>query len=86
MPLVRGVVSCEKIPASGSRHYGWRTHVKKASEYRQHAQECRALAKHMPPGEQRDQLIRMAETWDQLAQERARQVNVSNQDPGKLSN
>ena len=59
--------------------------MKKASEYRQHAQECRALAKHMPPGEQREQLIRMAETWDQLAQEQARQIKGSEQSPGKLS-
>jgi hypothetical protein len=59
--------------------------VKKASEYRQHAQECRALAKHMPPGEQREQLIRMAETWDQLAQERTRQIGTSEGSRGKPS-
>jgi hypothetical protein len=43
--------------------------VKKASEYRQHAEECRALAKQMQ-GEQRDQLLEMARTWDRLAEER----------------
>jgi hypothetical protein len=59
--------------------------VKKASEYRQHAQECRDLAKHMPPGEQREQLVRMAETWDQLAQERTRQINMTETNAGKPS-
>jgi hypothetical protein len=44
--------------------------VKKASEYRTHAEECRALAKHMSPGEQREQLIAMAETWERLADQR----------------
>ena len=45
--------------------------VKKASEYRQHAEECRALARRMPDGDPRDQLLRMAETWERLAQARA---------------
>lgn len=45
--------------------------MKKASEYRQHAQECRDLARQMPEGEQRDQLLEMAATWDNLAKERS---------------
>ena len=45
--------------------------MKKASEYRQHADECRALAAKMASGEQRDQLLTMAENWDQLAAERS---------------
>ena len=44
--------------------------MKKASEYRQHAEECRALARNMTDDAQRDQLVRMAETWDRLAAER----------------
>jgi hypothetical protein len=44
--------------------------MKKASEYRQHADECRALAKQVPEGEQRDQLLEMARTWDRLADDR----------------
>ena len=44
--------------------------MKKASEYRQHAEECRALAQGMQ-GEQRDQLIEMAATWEKLAHDRA---------------
>jgi chromosome segregation ATPase len=46
--------------------------VKKASEYRQHADECRALAAQMQQGDQRDQLMRMAETWENLAKDRER--------------
>ena len=44
--------------------------MKKASEYRQHAIECRQLAAGME-GEQRSQLVEMAATWDRLAIERA---------------
>jgi hypothetical protein len=45
--------------------------MKKASEYRQHAEECRAMASTMRPGEQRDQLLEMAATWEKLAAERS---------------
>jgi len=38
--------------------------MKKASEYHQHADECRALAATMKTGEQREQLLRMAEMWE----------------------
>jgi hypothetical protein len=44
--------------------------MKTASEYRQHAQECRMLAHQMPAGEQRDQFLEMARTWDSLAETR----------------
>jgi hypothetical protein len=46
--------------------------VKKASEYRQHAKECRALAQQVTEGEQRNQLLEMARTWDALAADRDR--------------
>ena len=52
----------------------WEAEVKKASEYRQHAEECRALAKSMPVGKDRDQLLGMAATWDNLAAERSKLV------------
>lgn len=45
--------------------------MKKASEYRQHADECRQLAARMAVGEHRDQLLEMASTWDRLAVERS---------------
>ena len=45
--------------------------MKKASEYRQHAEECRALARGIKDEAQRDQLLEMAATWERLADERA---------------
>lgn len=48
--------------------------MKKASEYRQHAQECRSLAAAMESPEQREQLLEMARHWDKLAEDRARLI------------
>ena len=48
--------------------------MKKASEYRQHAAECRTLAARMDVGEHRDQLLEMAATWDRLAAERSQRA------------
>ena len=48
--------------------------MKTAAEYRKHADECRVLAKQMPEGEQRNQLLEMARTWDNLAKEREQLV------------
>lgn len=45
--------------------------MKKASEYRQHARECRALAAQMESAEQREQLLQMATHWETLADDRA---------------
>jgi hypothetical protein len=45
--------------------------VKKASEYRHHAEECRALANTTRAGPQKDQLLEMAATWEKLAAERS---------------
>ena len=45
--------------------------MKKASEYRVHAVEYRRLAASMERGEDRDQLMTMAATWERLASERA---------------
>ena len=46
--------------------------MKKASEYRHHAQECLLLARRAQNDEQRVQLVRMAEIWQKLAAERER--------------
>jgi hypothetical protein len=45
--------------------------MKTASDYSRHAQDCRALAAAMKIGEQRDQLLRMAEMWEQVSKDRA---------------
>src|SRR3954447_9932707 len=48
--------------------------MKKASEYREHADECRALARGLVAGEQRHQLLEMAATWERLAKDRSELV------------
>lgn len=45
--------------------------MKKASEYRQHARECRELAATMESDAQREQLLEMADHWEKLAADRA---------------
>ncbi len=44
--------------------------MKTAAEYRKHAQECLVLANQMPSGEQQEQLMEMARTWEELARTR----------------
>ena len=46
--------------------------MKKASEYRKHAEECRVLAQSMKDSPQREQLLEMARNWDQMARDRDR--------------
>ena len=48
--------------------------MKKAREYYQHAEECRALARRAREAEHRAALIEMAETWENLARERETRV------------
>lgn len=49
--------------------------MKHASEYRAYAEECRSLAKQLE-GENREQLLDMARTWDKLAIESADLVHL----------
>ena len=44
--------------------------MKKASEYHEHAEECRQLASRSIDPEHKAALIKMAETWENLAKER----------------
>jgi hypothetical protein len=44
--------------------------MKKASEYRTHADECRMLARTAKTAEHRSMLMNMAATWDSLAETR----------------
>lgn len=48
--------------------------MKKASEYLQHAAECRELAGRATTNEQRRMLLDMAKTWEYLARERVARV------------
>jgi hypothetical protein len=47
--------------------------VRKLHEYREHAAECRNMARIAIPSH-RHQLEQMAATWDQLAEARKRQL------------
>ena len=44
--------------------------MKRAEEYRKHAQECRVLASSAMSDKERDQLLALAQTWEKLAVER----------------
>ncbi len=48
--------------------------MKKASEYRKHADECRRMLASFATEEQKAMLENMAKTWDTLADDRERQV------------
>jgi hypothetical protein len=48
--------------------------MRKVSEYRQHADECLAMARRAKEPEQRKQLVEMADAWIMLADERAAQI------------
>jgi len=48
--------------------------LKKASEYRGHAQECRLLAGRTSNFEHKAMLSKMAETWETLARDREAHV------------
>lgn len=48
--------------------------MKKVSEYHQHGKECRELAARSGNAEHRAALIKMAETWENLARNRAAHV------------
>jgi hypothetical protein len=47
-----------------------RDEVKKPSDYRQHAEECRILGKQVSDGTQRNQPLEMTRTWVALAEDR----------------
>jgi hypothetical protein len=52
--------------------------VKKVSEYRQHAEECRELARSTTNPEHLRQLDEMAKAWEMLANERAKKIAKPN--------
>jgi hypothetical protein len=53
----------------------------KTAEYLANARECRSLAKQMDHGPHRDQLIKMAETWEVLAEQRERTILARGEEP-----
>ena len=50
--------------------------MRKIQDYLKHAEECRLLARKTAPGEHRDQLLNMAQTWEALAAERDREIKI----------
>ena len=48
--------------------------MKKAAQYRQHAEECRTLAARTSDPEHKKMLMEMAETWNGLAKQRAEKI------------
>ena len=48
----------------------FRCALKKASDYKEHAKECRALARTAVSPEHKAMLEKMAQTWESLARDR----------------
>ena len=59
--------------------------MQKAEEYLRHAEECRALARKAAKEEERRQLNEMADTWLQLAEQRAARIIGRTSDPAPES-
>jgi hypothetical protein len=51
--------------------------MRTAAEYREQARQCRTIAKGMPDGIARQQLVIMAETWDRLAEHRESKLQLN---------
>jgi hypothetical protein len=58
----------------------------KTAEYLANARECRSLAKQMDHGPHRDQLLKMAETWEVLAEQRERTIHARGEEPEVTTN
>ena len=54
-----------------------RTPMKTAEDYRQHAEECRQLASRARTPEERDMILSMAATWEELARSRERTLKAA---------
>ena len=50
--------------------------MKKMEEYKQHAEECRELARRSKTQADREMLLNMATTWEQLAAGRAKTLDT----------
>jgi hypothetical protein len=48
--------------------------MQKVEDYRQHAGECRTMARRSRSAEESTMLLNMAKTWDDLASHRAAQI------------
>jgi hypothetical protein len=48
--------------------------MRKVEDYRKHANECRTMARNTTNEDQRQGLLKMAETWESLAKDRLAQM------------
>jgi hypothetical protein len=55
------------LSSNGSLRRGPELSMQKAAEYRKRAEECRAIAGQLRPGQQRTQLLDMAQQWERMA-------------------
>jgi hypothetical protein len=55
--------------------------MKTVQEYLRHAEECDALARKATSEEQRDQIVKMAQTWRMLGEERRQKLQKLGQVP-----
>ena len=51
--------------------------MKTIEDYRQHANECRQLASRARTPEERDMILNMAATWEELARSREKMVKAA---------
>ena len=51
--------------------------VKSIEDYREHAEECRQLASRARTPEERDMILSMAATWEELARSRERTLKAA---------
>jgi hypothetical protein len=58
--------------------------MRKISEYQEHADECRLLAKTAVSPEHKAMLENMARTWESLAEERRKRLEKGNLDAEEL--
>jgi hypothetical protein len=58
--------------------------MRKISEYQEHADECRLLAKTSLSPEHKAMLENMARTWEALAEERRKRLEKGILDPEEL--
>jgi hypothetical protein len=52
--------------------------TQKVEDYRSHAEECRTMARRARSAQERDLLLNMARTWDDLSAHRAQQIARQN--------
>jgi hypothetical protein len=50
--------------------------MKTINEYRQHAAECQQLAKRARTAEDREMILKMADTWEELARSREKMLET----------